>query len=435
MLVGPTRRSGAASVNEELIRIANQPPTPFPELAPDATRDEAQAAENFLGGPAVMKICEPDETCDVRTAYYTKYNSNWTTILAALGNAAGKCRRDSPNPQVCEDVREQLFDEVEATNRVRFYLGPEGLQRPFGAARISALANLGAISQAIANAVQPPAQSATTSRALTIMSYLVRVGALAGPQASALAAVTGSAFALLGYLTAPDNSPNLIGAEVRATADQLGVKLGERYQLAGDQLDGLGSIIVSDYGKLTAVARRVDSNPNWIIGSPAAAREELVRAAKQTFSEALIPVAYPVLYDLGLVPNRNAAFWRCKGVAFGGASQKFLFDRNPSGAQVVQRFPGNWKPVMAVGGTTTVGRGNTARIPTPPAAVIDPLFAPQALGGLDMRKLEFYGPRLFRLFPQNPAPGASAMSYRSEGAQPVCSSIPNPPNGPGAGPG
>ena len=135
---------------------------------------------------------------------------------------------------------------------------------------------------------------------------------------------------------------------------------------------------MSDYGKLTAVARKVDADPNWIIGTPGAARDQLVRAAKQTISEALIPVAYPVLYDLGRVPNLNAAHWFC--VYNLGARRKYLFDRNPSGGQVVQRFPGNWNPVMAAGAVRATGSQNAARIPTPPATVVDPLFAPPALG-------------------------------------------------------
>jgi hypothetical protein len=46
------------------------------------------------------------------------------------------------------------------------------------------------------------------------------------------------------------------------------VERATRYQTAGDQLDGLERIIVSDYGKLRAIASKVDADPNWIIGRP-----------------------------------------------------------------------------------------------------------------------------------------------------------------------
>ena len=434
MLVSPVAADGRAPVNEELVRIANQAPTPFPMLAPDTSRAEAQAAENYLGGPAVMKVCLADEMCDVRETYYTKYNSAWQTIATALQDARTECQlpHEGFTPAVCEQVRSQLFDEVQAGNRVRHYLGPQGLQQPFGAAGLPALANLGEISEQIQDAVNPQPQSSTASTVLTVISYVVQVGALAGPQTAALASGLGAAFMLGGYLMKPGNSPNLIGPAVRTAAAKLGVELANRYQTAGDQLDGLGQILVSDYGKLMAVAGKVDADPNWIIRTPGAAREQLIRAAKRTISEALIPVAYPVLYDLGRVPHLNAGHWRC---IYGFLSErvKYLFDRNPNGGQVVQRFPGGWEPVMAVGAVHATGSQGAARIPTPPATVVDPLFAPPALGGLGMRKLEFYSPRLFRLFPAEPRRGVIAsysLSLPTPDTKRLCSTVPNPPGTP-----
>jgi hypothetical protein len=427
MLVSPVRPDGRTPVNEELVRIANQAPTPFPTLAPDASRADAQAAEDFLGGPAVMNVCQAGQTCDVRKTYYTNYNGAWQTIATELQNATTKCQlpHEGFTPALCEQVRSQLFDEVQAGNRVRHYLGPQGLQQPFGAAGVAALANLGQISQQIQDAVKPRPESDTTSQVLTVISYVVRVGALAGPQAAGVASALGAVFALAGYLTKPGNSPNLIGPEVQTTAANLGVELANRYQTAGDQLDGLGRIIVSDYGKLRAIASKVDADPNWIIGTPGAAREQLVRAAKRTISEALIPVAFPVLYDLGRVPQLNAANWVCT-YNF-GARRKYLFDRNPDGGQVVQRFPGNWNPVMAAGEVHARGSQNAARILGPAGTVVDPLFAPPELGGLGMQKLEFYTPSRFRLFPPNPAPGATVMSFRNPNDVPSCPAIPDPP--------
>jgi hypothetical protein len=435
LLVGAVRANGSPPVNEQLVRIANQAPRPFPLLAPDATREKAQAAENFVGGPAVMRVCLAGETCDVRKAYYTNYGGAWDTILAVLGNATGRCRRAPAgvDPHVCEEVREQLFDEVEATNRVRHYLGPSGLQQPFGAAGVAALANLGQISQRIQDVVRPRPQSPTTSQRLTLVSNLLRAGALAGPKVGGVASAIGAVFGLAAYLTKPDNSPNLIGPAVRTAAADLGVDLANRYQAAGDQLDGLGRLIVSDYGKLTAVASRVDADPNWVVGPLGMARNELVRAAKQTISEVVIPIPWPVLYDLGLAPHRNAGLWKCT-YGFARERQKFLFDRNPAGGQVVQRFARNWTPVMAAGAVHTIGTQNNARIPTPPADVVDPLFAPPALGGLGMRKLEFYRPDRFRLLPRDPTPRPGlrdSLAYIAENFPPNCDFLPNPPGNSG----
>src|SRR5204862_6818786 len=130
MLVGPATPDGAPAVNEQLVQIANQAPTPFPPLAKDEPRDEVQAAENFLGGPKVMKVCPDGVTCNVRQTYYTNYGGSWQAIALALQDAKdGKpgCQHQpegvTVNPAVCETVRSELFAEVQDANRVRHYLG------------------------------------------------------------------------------------------------------------------------------------------------------------------------------------------------------------------------------------------------------------------------------------------------------------------------
>ncbi len=435
MLVSAARPSGAPPVNEEFVRIANQPPTPFPVLAPTATRAQAQAAEDFLGGPQVMGVCQPGAPCNVRQTYYTNYGGSWGTIATALQNAKGRCENPPAgvDSTACEKVREQLFDEVQAGNRVRHYLGPEGLQQPFGAAGVAALANLGQISDTIQRAVNPPPAENTTSKALNIVSFVLKIGSLAGavyPPAGAVASGLGAVFGLAGYLTKNDNGPNVIGPEVQTAASNLGVELAGRYQSAGDQLDGLGRIIVSDYGKLNAVAAKVDSDPSWILGAPGNSREGLIRAAKQAISETLIPKAWPVLYDLGYPTNRVAREWNCYYVVF-VTKHKFLFADEPDGGQVGMRFPRtNWNPVMAIGGVHATGSTDGARIPTPPATVVNPLFESTALGGLGLKKLEFFSPTLFRLFPSNPERTNNervSLGADTGGQGYRCMAIPDPP--------
>jgi hypothetical protein len=448
LLVAAASPSGAAPVNEALIRIANQAPASFPVLADGAPRAEVQAAENFLGGRDVMKVCPDGVTCNVRQTYYTHFSTSWPTIALALQNAESVSPANPDNtcqkpPEgvttgVCRTVASQLFAEVQDVSRVRRYLGPNGLQQPFGATGVSALANLGDISDAIQQAVVPPPNDNTASDVLEILSHLAHIGALAAPEAHALGSAAGAVFGLAAYLAKADDGPNLIGPELQTTAAKLGVELAGRYQTAGDQLDGLGGIIVSDYGKLTAVAGKVDSDPDWIIGTPGSSREALIRAAKQTISETLIPKAYPVLYDLGVPKNQQAREWYCQYTVVFVHKTKHLF-AEPDGGQVVQRFPNGWNPVMAVGAAKATGHVSGARIPSPPASVIDPLFAPPALGGLGMKKLEFYSPRLFRLFPAQPSrppnlvlnPYYTLAMLPPPHAVPYCENLPNPPGNSG----
>ena len=79
-----------------------------------------------------------------------------------------------------------------------------------------------------------------------------------------------------------------------------------------------------------------------------------------------------------------------------------------------------------------LGQGLTLNLVETREAVVDPLFAPPALGGLGMRKLEFYGPRLFRLLPHDPARGrAGSLALSTPDVKRLCSTLPNPPGNSG----
>jgi hypothetical protein len=450
MLVGaPNSKSGAPPVNEQMVQIVNQAPTPFPPLAPSGTPpDQVQAAENFLGGPHVMGVCsqkqlDDNAPCNVRETYVANYASaNWPIKLTALLDARDKCQKppQGVDPKVCELVRSQLFDEVKAVGKVTGYLGPLGLQLPFGAAGVAALANLGKISDEIQQAVKPPPADNTVSNRLSLASYATKVGALFPPPVSTVASGLGGAFTAAAYLTQQDSSPNLIGPAVQTTAAQFGKQLAKRYEDAGDQLNGIGKIVVSDYGKLTAVAGKVDSDPDWRL-NPTSAKGALIKAAERTIYETLIPKAFPVLYDLGDVgrfrSGNYAKHWRCEYRVVFVTKVKYLFHDEPEGGQVVMRFPKtNWNPLIAVGAVHAVGHVGNARIPSPPANVADELFQPLSQGGLGMSKLEFYSPPRFRFFPPDPhrrwvpgqriyRPDPYEMSF--DRATPQCRRIPNPP--------
>ena len=93
---------------------------------------------------------------------------------------------------------------------------------------------------------------------------------------------------------------------------------------------------------------------------------------------------------------------------------------------------------MAVGGEHATGHESSAHIPSPPASIIDPLFAPTALGGLGMKKLEFYSPRLFRLFPAEPTKQFNViynpyftLATLSPDFPIYCDNLPNPPDNSG----
>ena len=152
----------------------------------------------------------------------------------------------------------ELRDEVSKVAKVAHYFGPLGLQQPFGATGVPALANLTEISQQIQDAVKPPPADNTTSSALTALSYVSLLGN-ATPETTAIGNTLNAAFLLGAYFTRNDGSADLIGPKVTTAASKLGVELADRYSQAGDHLDDLGRLIVSDYGKLTTVASKVNA--------------------------------------------------------------------------------------------------------------------------------------------------------------------------------
>ena len=447
MIAAPPRSDGQTPVNTELIHIANQAPRPFPAFKDTSGKTvataDAQAVQKFLGGPAVMGLCSARApVCDIRKSYYQSYRANWASIQVDLSTA--KC----PNKlgqgftvAECQGIQAQLGREVSMVAKVTQYFGPLGLQQPFGAAGVGALANLTEISQTIKGGVIPPAADDSTANVLTALSILSNIG-YASAETTPVGAVLYAAFALGAYFTREDGSPNLIGPQITTAASKLGVELADRYQQAGDNLDDLGRLIVSDYGKLTAVASKVDAQPgpgepDWRLGDVGQARDGLIRAAKQTIYESLVPVAFPVMYDLGKIDN--ARNWYCDGGPF--TVNKHLFAEQADGAQFIGRFPATqYEPTIAVAAAHAVGNLHSARILGVPAPVTDVLFKPVAQGGLGLNKLEFYSPRNgFRWFPTEPYPtgpfNVDTLHQYPYPAHPndriECVSVPDPPGNSG----
>jgi hypothetical protein len=454
MFAGPPLNDGQSPVNTELMQIANQPPQPFPAFKDTAGRPigaaSAEAVQKFLGGPEVAKLCSATATvCNIRESYYENYGTDWSSIQDDLTNAKEKCAtaRAGFTVEECEGIRVELRDEVSMVAKVRAYFGPNGLQEPFGTASVEALADLSQISQEIQDKVQAPATDNTTANVLDGISNLFRPAQGLPPPASNVATALAGAFGAAAYFTRDNGSPNLIGAEVRTEASKLGVELEDHYTQADDNLDDLGRLIVSDYGKLTAVASKVDAKPgpgerDWRLGNVGQAREALRVAAKQTIYERLVPLAYPKMYELGLLGN--AREWYCdNGILSFLVPDKYLFKDQADSAQFVGRFPEtSWSPLFAVGRAHATGHGADARIPGIPPEVANTLFKPVADGGVGLSKLEFYSTRNgFRYFPSNPALGTAVefdtpdyepnLLVDQDGFRIDCSNVPDPPGNSG----
>ncbi len=470
MIAGPPNSEGQSPVNTELVHIADQAPQPFPVFkdANGQTIDaaSAQAVQQFLGA---TNLCPDPGVCDFRRSYYQSYSENWASVqddlTFAVTHKCGETSHAGFTKAQCEGIASQLRDEVSMIAKVTYYFGPNGLQRPFGAAGAAALANLSSISNDIRESVEPPPADKTTSGVLDVLSEVLHIGgALAGgaeeKAVEVVAETLSGAFGLGAYFTEADGEQELIGPRITTEASKLGVELNDRYLEAGNNLEELGRLIVSDYGKLTAVARKINAPPaqgkfDWRIDNVSVASDALNEAAKRTIYERLVPLAYPVMYDLGERIS-NARDWYCdSGPNPLDVYNKRLFNEQPDGAQFVGRFPNPdprypWNPIIAVAQEHAVGNNAGARIRGIPASITDELFnSPTDTDhkGLGLDKLEFFSPRNgFRYFPAQPGTPALVdergvtldrlveFPYNTSDfpdARILCGDIPDPPGNSG----
>ena len=417
----PLLADPAGTVNFELVNIVNRP-SPAGGGFPTFTTGE-RAAESFLGrDPDIIGVCDQSApTCDVRKAYYEDYAGvNWANILTRLGEPA-KLACVQPHagftPGDCEKVRVELALEIGRRNTVEEYFGPKGLQAPFGATGVGALVDIAKLADQIKTAVRPPEEDRTATNVLSIISNIVKAGALVNGGAGPAAALSG-AFSLAAYLTKPNGKPDLIGPQIDTAAANLGGDLVGRYEAASSYFTTESKIIMSDWSKLRDVAAAVHT-PAWRLDDIPRTTETVRLATRQAIYQALIPVAYPVLYDLG---GRllHAKDWYCSG---GIAYDKHLFQNTGTGAELTYKSdPNYYNEVIAIGARHTVGRLHDAYIPAPPESVTGPLFraidSPQG-DGIGLYKLEFYSPQNFYMYPRPLSQGIA------------CSGIPDPPDNSG----
>jgi PKD repeat protein len=426
------------TVNFDLVRIVNRPSAAGGGFRQFSAGEAAAAS--FLGRDSdVMGVCDrAAPTCDVRKAYYKNYvGTSWATILTRLGNDAtkAKCAQGGPGftPTECDTVRQQLELEVGRRNTVEAYFGQNGLQGPFlGGVQVAALVDIAAIAEQIRTAVQPPAADNATSNALSIVSFVTKIAGLAGavfPPAAAVASGVGAGFGLAAYLTHHDGSPDLVGPQVTKAAAGLGGELFDRYQRASAYFTTEAKIIMSDFTKMTDVATVATSDPKWILGDISTSTESIRQGTKQGIYQSLVPVAYPVIYDLGTGVG-HATQWICRSPSI-LLYDKNLFQNTSQGAEIPYKLPEvgpNETHMMAVGGRHTVGSLHSAYVPAPPDSLTGPLFrdpaAPQG-GGIGLYKLSFYAPRYFQMFSpvlQQRKPRRGNYGYQT------CQSMPNPPD-------
>src|SRR5206468_936816 len=115
---------------------------------------------------------------------------------------------------------------------------------------------------------------------------------------AALAGGLSGAFGLAGYLTQKDGSPDVVGPQVTTASSKLGGELFDRYKRVASYFTTEAQIVMGDYTKLREVASLAKSDPRWRLPPNLFTSTAMLElATRQTAYKALVPVAYPVLYD------------------------------------------------------------------------------------------------------------------------------------------
>jgi hypothetical protein len=432
IISGPAGPRG--SINFELVSILNRP-TPPGGGFPTYTEGKASAMEYL--GRVVMKICATDQpTCDVREAYHSNMAAAWDTKLTIL-SLPSACPETAPAPYTfsktdCEPVRKQLVEEVSDRNTVANHFAQ--LQKPFGAGtQVTALVDIASLAHQIETDVQPPPADNAASRTLNIIGTVVKVAGMAGGQiepgigkaANGVAGALGAA----AYLLDDKGSPDVIGPQVEAQASQLGTVVAKRLDAASAYFTTEARIVLSDWTKMQEVAEKADGD--WNLGDIDSTTTQLRRATRQSIYQSLVPVAWPMLYDLGY-GIKHATDWLCYGESY--TVDKRLFQHTGAGAEVLYEVSSE-EHLIAVGAERATGSKTSAYVPAPSQELTSRLFRDPddptgGGGGIGLSKLQFYSPQNFRLFPkslqQSVYPEAPQYNHYFS-----CQSMPNPPGNSG----
>jgi hypothetical protein len=178
-------------------------------------------------------------------------------------------------------------------------------------------------------------------------------------------------------------------------ASKVAEQFGKRYESASSQLGRIGEILVSDPGKLAAVA----SNPEYAVNEEAvaSAKEALTAGASEWAYEALLPLAYEAIgLRKGELQNdplpTEASKYTCEfAEADGGSGGYEPFAKAPASANIVTKLPQPTLGVLVGLGSNLPVQGDPEEKPRSPSEeLMKALWEPRTEGGLALYKPWFF---------------------------------------------
>jgi hypothetical protein len=375
----PTDNAPEAGINLALNKISYQPTQAWPEL-PGGFAAETAKAEHFICEG--MKFCLGANSCPtVRECFWQRYSADWGTELTLLQALKYPGVSKGFSERSFEAVKAELFAETADVANVKHYLTQ--LQEPFEKSDLSSYIDLQGISKKIYDSVQPPPLDNSTSWTMGLISKIIQLGSATPPPARYAAAGLSAVFGLASYLSNKTGQP-ILGSEVTARSSELAGELVSRIDMARKTSVGLGMLIVSDYGKLTAADQHISTD--WAFPADIKPAIDAYRtSAKVWFYEALIPTAYPYLIRANV---NNARALACQKYHLSWENQPDTFQMNTTIGYDASGKPINGNFFFAKG----IGRNSS-----PPASLGDEMFRPRGgeNPGLGIEKMRFFTPRLF----------------------------------------
>jgi hypothetical protein len=247
-----------------LSAIAYQPPQAWPY---SQTPGE-QAALAYIAGklpafpkPTADNSCYVPARPDVRSEYCNlSLVGDWATYsgqVTAIPYAAGR----GFTPGDLTNVAGELSKEFLIVSQLWPTIA--ALQQPFGTASQKAEVDLNSIATHIQQGLKAPARKGVAADLSNLVGDLLTVASYFAPEAAAgLISTEGASFNVAADVTSLASGAPAIG-NFNIKVQDLAVDLASSFLADSTAIEQVGSLLVTDYGKLTAFA----ANPNYEVSS------------------------------------------------------------------------------------------------------------------------------------------------------------------------
>jgi hypothetical protein len=392
-----------------LAQVAYQPAQAWPDS--ETPGEEAAlayvAAVLDLPTPTAQSACYVPSRPDVRSEYCNeKLKGQWGAFVSQLRAAqcGEACQAENGFSLAdWENVRTELvgrggpdeFSEFEAVQSS--WELTEALREPFGTSSGSAQVELGKLAAEIEAALAPKPQSEAVGEWLSIISTVVYELSYGEGSNPATAGIIGGIAGALGLAAqyADDSEGSPLLGEFKLSTAELAVELERRLRADSAQIDTLGELIVTDYGKL----KEVSENPAFAGFAPKvveSATETLESGSKQWIYQTLFPTAYEAL-NLTAGPENPALPEKA-------TSYVCTYEQEQVGTEVRSKIPYGpfsssplaeyrYPRLTPAGASLGVLVARDSKLPekeshaspeSPPESLLQPIYKPISAGGLGL---------------------------------------------------